>query len=155
MVRKENIIIGAGLLISIVAIAHLVKAEDGGGGDNLVDKDAVVSDWEEWSKCSSAGSQTRRRRIIRVATGNGTTPSLTEQRDCEPKKEDDPIAWENWNSTRIINEYKNGNLTWLEAYNALDSKHGWSNNDITEALVKDAENISFISSSQSYMSEFY
>lgn len=154
MIRKENIIIGAGLLISIVAIAHLVKAEDGGEDNNIVDKDAVVS-WGDWSKCNSEGKKYRYATLITPAIGNGKTPLDNQVKDCTPAKEDDPIAWENWNSTRIINEYKKGNISYIDAYNELDNKHGWSNNDITEALVLDAENNSFISSSQSYMSEFY
>jgi hypothetical protein len=154
MVRKENIIIGAGLLISIVAIAHLVKAEDGGDDNKIVDKDAVVS-WGDWTKCNSEGKKYRYATLITPAIGNGKTPLDNQVKDCTPAKEDDPIAWENWNSTRIINEYKKGNISYIDAYNELDNKHGWSNNDITESLVLDAENSSFISSSQSYMSEFY
>ena len=154
MVRKENIIIGAGLLISIVAIAHLVKAEDGGDDNKIVDKDAVVS-WGDWTKCNSEGKKYRYATLITPAVGNGKTPLDNQVKNCTPTKEEDPIAWENWNSTRIINEYKEGNISWIDAYNELDNKHGWSNNDITEALVLDAENNSFISSSQSYMSEFY
>ena len=154
MVRKENIIIGAGLLISIVAIAHLVKAEDGGDDNKIVDKDAVVS-WGDWTKCNSEGKKYRYATLITPSVGNGKTPLDNQVKYCTPTKEEDPIAWENWNSTRIINEYKEGNISWIDAYNELDNKHGWSNNDITEALVLDAENNSFISSSQSYMSEFY
>ena len=154
MVRKENIIIGAGLLISIVAIAHLVKAEDGGDDNKIVDKDAVVS-WGDWTKCNSEGKKYRYATLITPAVGNGTTPLDNQVKYCTPTKEEDPIAWEHWHSTRIINEYKEGNISWIDAYNELDNKHGWSNNDITEALVLDAENNSFISSSKSYMSEFY
>ena len=162
MALKENLIIGTGLLIVVVAASQLVKGEGGkggnnggGGGDIVEDRDATVTDWGDWSKCSSKGMQERRRHIMRDAQGNGKTPSLVEERSCTPKKEDDPIIWENWNSTRIINEFKDGTLSYREAYTALEMKHGWSNNDITEALVLEAEQTSLAMSSQSYISDFF
>lgn len=138
----------------LLFFTYVVRGDGGEGDDNGVGKDAVVS-WGDWSKCNSEGKKYRYATLITPAIGNGKTPLDNQVKDCIPVKEDDPIVWENWNSTRIINEYKEGNISWIDAYNELDNKHGWSNNDITEALVLDAENNSFISSSQSYMSEFY
>ena len=157
MSLKENLIIGTGLLIVVVAASQLVKADGGnnggGGGDTVEDRDATVTEWGEWSNCSSKGMQERRRHIMRDAQGSGKTPSLVEERSCTPIKEDDPISWEGWNSQRIIDEYHDGTLTYREAYNALDREHGWSNLDITESLS--AEQTSLVMSSQSYISDFF
>lgn len=164
MPLKENLIMGTGLLIVVVAASQLVKADGGdnggggnnnggGGGDTVEDRDAKVTEWKEWSNCSSKGMQERKRYVMIKAQGNGKTPSLVEERSCIPTKEDDPIGWEGWNSQRIIDAYNDGTLTYSEAYSALEWEHGWSNNDITEVL--DAEQSSLVMSSQSYISDFF
>ena len=136
----------------LLFFTYVAKGDEGDGDDNIVDKDAVVA-WGDWSDCSAKGKQYRFSTILTPAVGNGNTPPKKEEKDCEPKKEDDAIVWENWNSTRIINEYKMGRLTYLQAYKALEEEHGWSNNDITDELT--AEGIQSLDSSQSFMSQFY
>ncbi|MBB1193563.1 hypothetical protein DNC80_07755 [Flavobacterium sp. SOK18b] len=46
--------------------------------------DAVVSDWTDWSVCSVDGFQSRTRYVITPASGRGTTPVLSETRECTP-----------------------------------------------------------------------
>lgn len=172
MSLQRNLLIGAGTLGAIMILANVASAETpqkvvGGDDPSYL---SVVNPYginpatgntycEDYENCPDDGfgeeEKMKKEETSSDVKNEVVNPQITATYRDNPSRQYEKrnigkVWWETWNTTRIINEYKIGIITYREAYDALEQVHGWSNNDITESL--DAEGIN---SSQSYMSEFF
>ena len=72
-------------------------------------------------------------------TGDGLPTSIVNQANNEPTVPN-AVTMNAMATSQIINNYAAGNMTYQEAYSALEMQHGWSYTDITESLDPLANN---------------
>lgn len=93
---KKMILISGVLLGGVIIALPRIKAEVEDSPLASKDKDAVVSDWSDWSKCKWKGKKgilkvggykkCRTRTIVEPAVGEGKTPKLKECKGCTKSK---------------------------------------------------------------------